>query len=100
MKYGFIFIILVGILFAQSEALAASSAVEVLKLKVGFVKKLTCEGRLFVSAVGNDRLVHLEALPKELGCAVILKPIGGVGETNLILETSTGTVKIDLAVYK
>lgn len=95
-----IYIFLIGILIAPIGALAASGAADVLKLKVGFVTKLACEGRLFVSAVGNDRLVSLEALPKELGCAVMLKPIGGVGETNLILETSSGTVKMNLIVSR
>lgn len=68
-------------------------AEETLKLKAGFVHKLSCEGRLFVSSIGNDNLVRLEALPKELGCAVILKPIASSGRTNLILETSTGTIE-------
>ena len=68
-------------------------AEDVLKLRAGFVKKLTCEGKLYASSIGNDNLVRLEALPKELGCAVILKPIASSGRTNLILETSTGTME-------
>ena len=75
-----------------SGTIPAWSAEDVLKLRVGFVQKVSCSGKLYVSAVGNDSLVRLEALPKELGCAVILKPTGLYGRTNLILETSTGTV--------
>jgi hypothetical protein len=71
----------------------AWSAEDILKLKVGFVHKISCNGKLYVSAVGNDGLVRLEALPKELGCAVILKPTGLIGTTNLIMETSTGTIE-------
>ena len=66
---------------------------EVVKLYPGFITKVRCEGKLYVSAIGNDTAVHLEALPKELGCGVLLKPISGNTRTNLILETSTGTVR-------
>ncbi len=62
------------------------------KIYPGFVSKLRCEGRLYVSAIGNDRLVQLDALPKEMGCAVLLKTLAGEGQTNLVLETSTGTI--------
>ena len=71
-----------------------------IQLKLGFVQKIPCTGKLFISAVGNDNLVRLEALPKELGCAVILKPTGLLGKTNLILETSTGTVIRALEVIR
>ena len=65
----------------------------------GFVTKIQCEGRLLVSAVGNDAIVQLEALPRELGCGVILKPLAkATGKTNLLLETSTGTVDQELEV--
>jgi hypothetical protein len=74
----------------------ASSGIRVFP---GFVTKVQCEGRLLVSAVGNDELVLLEALPKELGCGVILKPTGkALGVTNLLLETSTGTIERELQV--
>jgi hypothetical protein len=42
---------------------------------------------------GNEAMVRLEALPKELGYAVILKPLVSSRKTNLILETSTGTTE-------
>ncbi len=74
------------------------SAEEVLKLYPGFITKVRCEGRLFVSAIGNDALVRLESLPKELGCGVLLKPLSGSARTNLILETSTGTVRRVIAI--
>jgi hypothetical protein len=75
--------------------LAALAAVEAksLKLYPGYLTQIRCEGRLLVSAVGDDRMVRLEALPKDLGCGVLLKPLGNSGRTNLILETSTGTIR-------
>ena len=74
-------------------------AAEGIRVYPGFVTKVQCEGKLFVSAVGNDLLVQLEALPKELGCGVILKPTGrATGKTNLLLETSTGTIDQELEV--
>ena len=63
-----------------------------LKLSTGLIYKIQCEGRLLVSAVGNDEILRLEALPKELGCGALLKPTGKLGTTNLVLETSTGTL--------
>ena len=92
MKVKMVFV-LFGICFASVfvVAFAHASTDEVIHLKVGFVQKVTCKGRLYISAVGDDRLVRLEALPKELGCGVVLKPVGKVGVTNLVLETSTGT---------
>ena len=73
--------------------------VAVIRLYPGFVTKIQCEGRLLVSAIGNDAWVQLEALPKELGCGVILKPTGkGVGRTNLLLETSTGTIDREVEI--
>ncbi len=79
-----------------SNTFAASS--EVIHLKAGFVHKLSCEGKLFISAIGNDAIVRLEALPKELGCGVILKPIVASGRTNLILETSTGSTERQVVI--
>ncbi len=62
-----------------------------LMLVPGFLTKVKCQGRLLVSAIGNEFLVKLEALPKELGCGVLLKPLALSGKTNLILETSSGS---------
>ena len=89
MKIKMVFVLL-GICFAQVFSYASTD--EVIHLKVGFVQKITCKGRLYISAVGNENLVRLEALPKELGCGVVLKPVGKVGVTNLILETSAGSL--------
>lgn len=71
---------------------ASAFASEGIRLHPGYIVKVHCEGRLLVSAVGNDSLVRLEALPKELGCGVLLKPLAPAGRTNLILETSAGTL--------
>ena len=70
----------------------AVAIASLIHLYPGYVTKVACEGRLLVSAVGNDQLVVLSALPKELGCGVLLKPVGAAGRTNLLLETSTGAV--------
>jgi len=87
---------LILLVFISLEAWAAPLP---LRIFPGFVTKVQCEGRLLVSAVGNDALVQLEALPKELGCGVILKPTGrGLGKTNLILETSTGTIDCEIDI--
>jgi hypothetical protein len=65
---------------------------ETLSLHSGYIYRLRCEGRLLVSAVGNEQLLRLDALPRELGCGAVLKPLQSQGRTNLILETSAGTV--------
>ena len=75
-----------------------ASGAEVVRLAPGFVTKLRCEGRLLVSAVGSDELVQLEALPKELGCGVLLKPKVHAGRTNLFLETTAGTIERALEI--
>lgn len=79
-------------LFALLAAARASETGPV-RLYPGYITRIQCEGRLLISAVGNDALVRLEALPKELGCGVLLKPAVGAGRTNLVLETSTGTIE-------
>lgn len=66
---------------------------DLIRLFPGYVTRVQCEGKLLLSAVGNENFVRLEALPKELGCGVLLKPLSGAGRTNLILETSTGTIE-------
>lgn len=73
--------------------LAVATLMETIRLYPGYVTRIECNGRLLVSAVGNDALVRLEALPKELGCGVLLKPLATSGRTNLILETSAGTIE-------
>ena len=69
-----------------------------MRLFAGYLTQIRCEGRLLVSAIGDDHLVRLEALPKDLGCGVLLKPASASGRTNLILETSTGTIRKILVI--
>ena len=73
--------------------LLLAAADDSVRLYPGYVSRIQCEGKLLVSSVGNESLVRLEALPRELGCGVLLKPVGPAGRTNLILETSTGTIE-------
>lgn len=65
----------------------------VLNLYLGYTTKVQCQGKLQLSAIGNEQLVQLEAFPKELGCGAFLKPRSGAGRTNLILETSAGSIE-------
>jgi hypothetical protein len=85
-----------------SLPISSAWAEESLKLYPGFVTKFRCEGRLMVSAIGNEDLVRLEPLPKELGCGVLLKPLLVVSKTingtNLLLETSTGSIRRLIAI--
>ncbi len=85
----------IALLFATLNSARADDAI---KLYVGFVTRVRCEDRLLLSSIGDDRLIRLEALPRELGCGVVLKPSGSTGRTNLILETSTGTIRRILIV--
>ena len=86
MKPVLLFILMASQAFAQEEGSS-------LKLYPGYLTRIECEGKLWVSAVGNDQMVSLEAFPKELGCGVLLKPRASAGQTNLILETSSGTIE-------
>lgn len=72
----------------------ADSAPQAIVLTPGFVTKVRCEGRLLLSSIGEPTLVQLEALPQSIGCGVILKPLTKSGRTNLILETSTGSIQV------
>ena len=63
-----------------------------LKLTVGYIYKLRCEGRLLISAIGDEALLRLEPLPRDSGCGAIVKPLGPTGITNILLETSSGSV--------
>lgn len=85
--------IILTVFLACHLAWGASSKERPLALYAGYLTKVRCEGRLLISAVGDDLLVRLEALPKELGCGVVLKPQVESARTNLILETSTGTIR-------
>lgn len=89
-------IALLGI-FALS---ARAEAAENVNLAFGFVTKLSCRGRLLISAIGDDRLFELSALPKEIGCGVLLRPKQSSGHTNLILETTGGTIHRLLTISK
>lgn len=60
----------------------------------GFITKVRCEGKLLISAVGEPNMVALEALPQQVGCGVLLKPLAKFGRTNLVLETSTGSISL------
>jgi hypothetical protein len=83
-------------LFLSTNALA----VETVSIPFGYVTKLSCKGRLLISAIGDERLLELSALPKEIGCGVLLRPKQPGGHTNLILETSGGTIHRLLSVSK
>jgi hypothetical protein len=89
-------IYLFGVLLGPYSA-AAAAPPGALTLQVGMLLKVNCKGRLQVSAVGDDRRLQVEALPKQLGCAVILKPLRP-GRTNLILETSAESLMRNVVI--
>ena len=80
------------LIFAALLFMKPASALELIRLHPGFITKLRCDGKLLISSVGNEAIVLLSALPKELGCGVFLRPISASGKTNLFLETSSGTI--------
>lgn len=79
---------------------ANASERNIVKLYPGYVTKILCKGRLLVSALGDDQIVQKSALPSEVGCGLLLKPLAFSKRTNLILETSTGTVKRTIEIAK
>lgn len=87
MAYGVVMKCILSALLICQTAVAS-----VIEIYPGYLTKIHCDGRLLVSAIGNDSLVRLEALPRELGCGAILKPKAQKGRTNLFLETTAGTV--------
>jgi hypothetical protein len=84
-------------LFGVGLSSLSAQAKSTLILKKGFLKKVECKGRLYASGVGDEEIVELDVLPSNLGCGVILKPVAR-GATNLILETSTGTIEKNITV--
>jgi hypothetical protein len=66
----------------------------------GYVTQIHCQGKLYLSSVGNEKLTTLQAIPKELGCGVILTPEGESGRTDLLLKTSTGDHHILIEIKK
>jgi hypothetical protein len=85
------------IILAGALATTSVYAKEPLRLRLGFVKKLECRGKLYLSSIGDSKVVELEALPPTLGCAAVLKP-KAAGSTNLILETSSGSSEYEVVV--
>ena len=90
---------MIGWLFLLLTSGAHADSSKIIRLHAGYVTRIQCEGRLLLSAVGSEGLVRLEAVPKELGCAVLLKPVARAGRTNLILETSAGTIERIVEVH-
>ena len=72
----------------------ASARAEMQNLSVfhGFVTKIRCDGRILAKSGGSDQLLQVEPLPQALGCGVFVRPLSKSGSTNLILETSAGTI--------
>ena len=89
MKFSISFVFL---LFSPCLVALASGDEQPLKLSPGFIYKIRCEGRLLISSIGNESILRLEALPRESGCGAIVKPLGPLGVTNLLIETSSGSI--------
>ena len=69
-----------------------------IKLRPGYVYKFNCTGKLVLSAVGNEQLVERASLPPDSGCGLIVKPLTQQGDTNLWIETSTGSFEVKLEI--
>ena len=82
-------IILIALLVSQSGRAESSKPIH---LYPGYTTRINCQGRLLLSAIGNDQLVQLDALPSELGCGMLLRPKTGKGRTDLAAETSAGSI--------
>jgi hypothetical protein len=85
----------------KSEVYAAEKnqdADRAVTLYAGYLTRIECDGRLLISAIGNESLARIEALPKEIGCGVLIKPLASSGQTNLIIETSSETYERILRV--
>lgn len=81
------------ILNLSRSTLGHAQSASTLFLYVGFVTKFRCQGRLLISSIGNEALVKRSVLPDQVGCGILLSPQAPSGKTNLILETSTGTLQ-------
>ncbi|MCM0604480.1 MAG: hypothetical protein KA715_00145 [Xanthomonadaceae bacterium] len=69
-----------------------------IKLRPGYVYKFHCSGKLILSAVGNEQLVERASLPADSGCGLIIKPLTHQGDTNLWIETTTGSFEVKLEI--
>lgn len=87
--------VLLLLLLAGSSFAATTNPIV---LYAGYLTKLRCEGKLLISAVGDPKLLVLEALPAQVGCGVLIKPLARTGRTNLALETTTGSISIILEI--
>jgi len=90
----------VAVLLSGLKISICSAETMKLTLFSGYLAQVHCRGRLFLSSVGDSRIVQWEAFPKELGCGVVLKPKGMLGSTDLLLKTSTGDVHLIVEVRK
>lgn len=83
-----------AILMAFLTQVSLAAIQDPILLYEGYITKVRCEGKLLISAVGAPKLLELEALPAQVGCGVLLKPLARAGRTNLALETTTGSVSV------
>ncbi|OFZ06126.1 MAG: hypothetical protein A2X97_02210 [Bdellovibrionales bacterium GWA1_52_35] len=82
------------VLYAFSAFLSGLSALgsetPPVRLYLGFVTRIECVGSLKSSALGNPALAQVEAIPREMGCGLLLKP-KKTGRSNLIVITGSGS---------
>ena len=81
--------LLLGLIFSGA---ANAGETKVIRLYPGYTTRINCRGRLILSAIGNEEIVQLDALPSELGCGIILKPKATKGRTDLAAETSAASI--------
>jgi len=90
--------LLLATIFSSVSHADDAGAKPTIRLFPGYISKITCDGKLVVSAVGNESIVRIEPLPNTLGCAVLIRPSTNSGRTNLILETSAGSIRATLDI--
>lgn len=91
---------LLGLSGLFSFFLSTAEAHAGIVLRPGLVTQVHCTGQLFVSSVGDEKRVRLEAFPKHLGCGVALKAIREEGTTDLLLKTSAGDIHVLIRIEK
>ena len=84
----------------SSVTVSADESHSAVPIYLGYISQIHCKGRLILSSVGNPKLVNLSAIPKELGCGVLIEAQVESGTTDILLKTSTGDIHRILEILK
>lgn len=86
------------VLLLATKAQAVESAPIIIYF--GYTTQIHCQGKLYLSSVGNPRLVNYEVFPKELGCGALIQPLAESGQTDVVLKSSIGDYHRILEIRK